>query len=288
MPDVRFIASPPVVFGIASFVAIGLGLVAGAMSGLALSGWVMGLAAWLVGAGLAFGLSRAGRVATSPAVVLIALIALGLTFIGPGQEGVHRWLAIGPFTVNVAFLALPLAAVALAANRDSAAVWIGALAILAVLAAQPDASQATAWFAVVVVAALSSAIRWTVRAPLLLLSLAVTVFAWLRPDPLEPVAQVEDVLELAWAASPVLAVAGGGAVLAACLAPVMKGRTAPALALSAYFAATLATTAFGAFPVPLMGVGMGPILGFWIGVGALMAVMNRENAGLLSPGSRSF
>jgi hypothetical protein len=29
---------------------------------------------------------------------------------------------------------------------------------------------------------------------------------------------------------------------------------------------------FSAFPVPLVGIGMSPIIGFWFGIGALMTV----------------
>ena len=45
-------------------------------------------------------------------------------------------------------------------------------------------------------------------------------------------------------------------------------------ALSLCLAAWAVTPLFGAFPVPLVGVGMSPILGAWLGVG-LLAAMTR-------------
>ena len=42
-------------------------------------------------------------------------------------------------------------------------------------------------------------------------------------------------------------------------------------ALSLCLAAWAVTPLFGAFPVPLVGVGMSPILGAWLGVGLLAA-----------------
>jgi hypothetical protein len=51
----------------------------------------------------------------------------------------------------------------------------------------------------------------------------------------------------------------------------------PALALTACCVVTAVAPMFGAFPVPLVGVGMSSIVGFWLGAGALAAVAgNRE------------
>jgi hypothetical protein len=37
--------------------------------------------------------------------------------------------------------------------------------------------------------------------------------------------------------------------------------------------------AFGAFPVPLVGIGMSPVVGFWLGAGALAAARRSNPAG---------
>ena len=44
-----------------------------------------------------------------------------------------------------------------------------------------------------------------------------------------------------------------------------------AAALAIYFLAISPKPLVGAFPVPLAGMGMSPILGFWLGIGVLSA-----------------
>jgi len=74
----------------------------------------------------------------------LALFAVAGSFLAPAQEGVHRWIDLGPLHVNVAALSLPAAIVALAFcgiwSRIGGA-FAAAIAVLLVL--QPDASQAT-------------------------------------------------------------------------------------------------------------------------------------------------
>ena len=54
--------------------------------------------------------------------------------------------------------------------------------------------------------------------------------------------------------------------------------SAAALALSAYFVFSALTPLFGAFPVPLVGIGVSPVIGFWMGAGLLAAIASREDA----------
>jgi hypothetical protein len=113
------------------------------------------------------------------------------------------------------------------------------------------------------------------RAGLVLLSVGLAVASWLRPDPLEAVAEVEEIVSLAHAVSLVLAGLAVLLIAGAASAPavITRGALAQAagLALSAYMLVAVATTVAGAFPMPLLGVGMSPILGFWLGVGLLAA-----------------
>jgi hypothetical protein len=106
--------------------------------------------------------------------------------------------------------------------------------------------------------------------------------ASLRPDPLQPVAEVEGILGLAFGQSAVIG-AGACVLLVAIVAlPAAATRDAPpparlaGLALSLCFGAWALTPLLGAFPVPFVGIGMSAILGAWLGVGLL--------AGMLRPG----
>jgi hypothetical protein len=79
----------------------------------------------------------------------------------------------------------------------------------------------------------------------------------------------------------VVAVAAVALLAATALWPLrMAGSDLPrtrvaALALAVYCLASALAPAFGAFPVPLVGMGMSPVLGFWLGAGALAAVHGR-------------
>ncbi|HET6764336.1 MAG TPA: hypothetical protein VFH27_11710, partial [Longimicrobiaceae bacterium] len=67
------------------------------------------------------------------------------------------------------------------------------------------------------------------------------------------------------------------------LSPLLVGkvdggqvRTA-AWVLAAYLAVSAVSAAIGTFPVPLVGIGMSPVVGFWLGCGSLVAVSRRSN-----------
>ena len=200
--------------------------------------------------------------------------------------GVHRWLDVGPVQANAAALLLPAFVVTMAYFvHDARWVWLAYALCAAVLILQPDASQATALAAagLIMVARLPVARIFRISAVVLILS--GVVVAWLRPDPLTPVAEVEGIIGLAYTLSPLIATVAVVALGAATLAPTMiAARSEPsavrtaALALSVYFVLSALTPLFGAFPVPLVGISTSPIVGFWLGVGLLAASVSWKNA----------
>lgn len=270
-------------FGAGSAAAVLAGAWVAAVSGVPASVWGRDLAAWVVGAGVAAGLSRApASVVRAVALAPIgAALLLAAAFLDRGQEGVHRWIALGGFRLNAGELVLPAAAVVWAARGGR----ISGAALLAaglLLAAQPDSSQSAA-LALAVACALAARGRTSrlevglAVALLVLFGLALT-----RPDPLAPVPEVEGVFRLAWSAAPPAALAAGLALAAAVFAPVLvlrdaapSTRAAAAAFAGALGAAALAPT-LGAYPVPLVGVGISPILGAWLGVGVLAAQARAE------------
>jgi hypothetical protein len=151
------------------------------------------------------------------------------------------------------------------------------------LCLQPDASQATAFAAAMLVALGGTPRLGSVGVATGLCVGTMAALSWFRPDPLAPVPEVEGVLLLAQGISPLLAGFCGLFLLVAEIAPLMACRKAnpsarkAARALSAYFLVCGAMPFVGAFPVPLVGVGVSPIVGYWLGVGTLAAVC-REDA----------
>jgi cell division protein FtsW (lipid II flippase) len=258
------------IFGCGSLVAVLAGAVIVAQAGAGPLGGVRNLTAWVVGGLLALAVARRPLSARAGwAIAGAAVAGLVATFVNESQDGVHRWWDLGALHVNAAALLLPATIVALARpGKPLAAVSAVAVALGALLLAQPDASQATA-FAIAMSAALFAKdeqprLRWLTVAALA----ALAGLSWLRPDPLEPVPEVERIVQLGWQVAPAATVLGVLGLIATALAPLAARRPAAA-ALSAYIAVAALAPAVGAYPLPLMGIGMSSVLGLWLGVGLL-------------------
>ena len=265
-------------FGVCSLGAVLTGCRSAAISGIAVRPLALNGAAWTVGATLAVGITRIGArwvfmlLGTTVAVLISSLISTGLS-------GVHRWFAIGPLRMNAAELVLPLAlATSAGLDRSSRVRLLLPVAATIVAALQPDASQAVATAAASIVVLLTSNRSTLVRVLLALVSGVAVIVGLLRPDPLTPVAQVEGVLLLAARVSPVVACLGIACIVGSVAAPLVLTRNArpcvrdAALSLIVYSGLAALAPAVGAFPVPLMGIAVSPILGAWLGLGGLMRV----------------
>jgi len=275
-------------FGLASLVTVILGGTVMALHGSGAGGAARNGLAWAAGLAAALLFVRFGKLRlASPLILAAAAAGLAASFAFPDQQGVHRWLDIGPLHVNAAALLLAPAVVALA----RIGIWsLPGLAFVAaalvVLVAQPDASQATAFFAAAAILFARSPATLFAKIGAITLAAGLALASWIRPDPLEPVVEVEGILTLAAQMSPVLAAFAALALGAACLSPLTFMRVQPArdaaLALAAYFSVSALMPLVGAYPVPLAGMGMSFPLGFWLGFGSL-AVLSREAKGDPSP-----
>ncbi|MBL8771289.1 MAG: hypothetical protein JNK30_07885 [Phenylobacterium sp.] len=277
-----------VVFGAASLTAVALGAHVAAHSGVGAQRWGLNLAAWILGATAAAGVARLAGPRAERVFVAAALLAVALTFAAEGLQGVHRWLQVGPVRVNAAELLMPAAVVALAAmDLRRPWPWVAAAAALLLLIAQPDASQATAVAVALVAAAAASPLRPVHRVAVAGLCAAAAAMAWIRPDPLAPVPEVEEIFRLAGEVSPMAAAVAAVSLATASAAPLMLSRRSrapapPALALGGYFLVSAVSPLLGAFPTPLVGIGVSPVLGFWLAAGLLVSLASRR-AGAAAP-----
>lgn len=271
--------TPLILFGAASLIAVLAGCWTAHAAGVPGSVWTRMIGGWLAGLMLALVLSRGVPKGTRRASVIIVaiIVLLGLVWTDSGLQGVHRWIVFGPVRLNVAALLLPLAVVVLAEFG-----WapVAMLLITVLLAAQPDASQASG-FAVAAIVLLGAGDRRRVALWVIPIIPLVAAGSWLRPDPLASVAEVEGIVGLAWAQARVLAIVAVVALVVAALVPLAtkeKRGVAPAnAALAAYMLVTAAMPLIGAFPVPLIGMSVSPIIGWWLGIGALAARLPRTD-----------
>jgi hypothetical protein len=272
-------------FGLLSLVAVAIGCGVAQLSSVPAAVWIRNPVSWCVGAlAAALILRRAGS-RTRLGFLAAAPVGLLVTFGSAGQLGVHRWLDIGPLHINAAQVLLPPAIVACAAAGGGRLWPWAAAAAMALLVAQPDASQATALGAALFVLIGASRLSRPVRAAAMAAVGLAVAASWLRPDPLAPVPEVEEIMRLAWAVSPAFAIVAWIALLCAVGAfALFKAPAAPAAsrALCAYAVLSAVAPLLGPFPVPLLGMAMSPILGLWLGAG-LLAAEARPAASTCSP-----
>ena len=213
---------------------------------------------------------RPGTRVPAKAVVVASTLLMGLTFLEPDIDGVHRWLCLPGFTLNAAAVVLPACVVALtrlAGERRTAWCACGIASIGLLLYMQPDASQLLAFALPMLVLLIDvdihMALKWSLSGILALL----TLLSWLRPDPLVPVSYTEGILTLLREQSVLLYMAG---ILSLILVPASmmirgireKRKTWTGVGL--YYALMMLSAFFGSFPVPFMGYGASPILGYSI------------------------
>lgn len=223
------------------------------------------VAAAAVGAAIAvYGARRSVSSAGGLAVIGVALLLLVASLLTGGVEGVHRWLRIGPLGMHAAYLVIPLVLVELdrILGRGRLAVALCVMFVIAaILAMQPDASQATA-FAASSIVLLAVHRRRSVPAVAGMLALAaLAALSFLKEEPLAPVPHVEEIairIAQQGAAWQVLVIV----VLALLLAPFLASSTSAGVAVAIYVALVTAASWWGNFPVPVLGHGMSPILGY--------------------------
>ncbi|MGL5059992.1 MAG: hypothetical protein ACRC62_08415 [Microcoleus sp.] len=212
--------------------------------------------------------------------IALTLLALGIPLAGTSSEP-ERWIELGLFKLYIAPVFLPsllvVCSVALQKSRKEeviALVGLGGAACL--LAAQPDGPQVLALSvgaSVILLRRKPNAIQIGLS---LLVMTITSVWAFMQPDPLQPVAYVEGVFELAFNQSMLLGVV---VIFAAVVLVVglcwesQKGQ--PWLwAVAAYYLILYLFSLAGLTPAPLIGFGSGPILGF--GLMVLLSSLFKE------------
>ena len=205
-------------------------------------------------------------------LTMITVVLIILTLINKGMDGVHRWISIGGLRFNVAMIVLPGLILLLWKLFQSVPEWIvmiTTLVILVVLAIQPDASQLTAFAVPMMIMLYSKMDNKLLRLVIVGVSSVFIVYSWMNLDSLEPVNYVEGIVGLLKNMGMCWIVLG---VISLIILPLPFLLSAPkrdelaSVCVGMYFIITLVSTCFGNFPVPLMGYGISPIIGYMIAI----------------------
>ena len=232
-----------------------------------LAALVLGATAWLA-------LGRAGRskLAGAGLATLALAVPLLLTgLFGIAVHGASRWVSVGPLSLQVSLIVLPLMLVLYARRPDSlgtAGMIVAALA----LALQPDRAMA----GVLLAGLLALLAARPGRLPLMASAASALAFGWtlLTPDTLPAAAYVDRVFYTAFdvhALAGLAVVTGAAALLIPAATGLLKGGDdrAALLAFGGCWSGVVAAAALGNCPTPLVGYGGSAVLGYLLSVSLL-------------------
>lgn len=215
-------------------------------------------------------------------VILIEVMLLLLTFFDPGIQGVHRWVAIGPIRFYVSSMILPGIIIGLwelLRKKNWWPAYFFTFLITLLLTLQPDASQLTAFtFSMIILLIIRSGkeILKSCCAVALILFIA---YSWINIDNLPPVAYVENIIQLVGSMGLIWSALGISSLLLLPLPFILfppRNSKAVSICLGIYFSFVLASTQFGNFPIPLMGYGISPIIGYFISITWLEILKSKD------------
>jgi cell division protein FtsW (lipid II flippase) len=234
--------------------------------------WMMNLGFGLIGIALQWVFFRFrpvfNKVNPYP-MILVSILLLLLTFWDDGLKDVHRWVSIGNFKLNIGLIVSPLILIQINKMEINIHAILVALLVVIIFLFQPDASLVTAFSAAAVILLFRKNISNSTRSFILLFAMGASVLAWSRLDSLPPVNYVEGIMSLAWEISSILAICS---IFSLVLLPLpffalpSKENRILAFSLGVYFSLILLATLLGNFPVMVMGYGISPIIGYFIGL----------------------
>jgi len=214
----------------------------------------------------------------------LAASALAATFAMAGSMGVHRWIPVGPLTVHAGAVCLPILIAALGVleafgGKPRWAPLFLAVFVAMLLSLQPDAAQASAFagaaFTLLIASKQRARAAWAAAGVIV----ALAAWTWTRLDPLPPVPYVEGIVGLARQSGPAWLVASM-VVLAILPLPFfvspLTRHSAVARALGVYLCICILAPLVGHFPVPLVGFGLSPIVGYFVALANLRLCDNRR------------
>jgi hypothetical protein len=258
---------PALVIGVIAMWQLGVSTLAWSTN---IAATIVGVLIWLFGRRLP-PVTRRGTRASLTAASIATII---LPFASGGILGVYRWLVVAGLRLHVSAIVAPLIILCVAAAAPHGITGARAIGITAatILALQPDTAQTISLAAAcAVILAYARPVQPRNLLVSIVLLCAASAVSFIRPDRLPPVAHVEEIFGIVTSngpGSPAMATVALLLLPAPFFAAWHRHRRSVTLALGVYIALTLLAPAWGTFPVPVMGYGASPILGYFIALTA--------------------
>lgn len=212
----------------------------------------------------------------------IIIILLLLTFFDSGLGGVHRWMTIGPVKFYISSIVLPILLIELWNTLRIKNLWIPTIIVIVIsilLTLQPDASQSTAFIISSIVLLWSKINNNIYRISITGVLTTLVIISWFYLDNLPPVAYVEEIVSLLGNMGIMWLVLGITSIVILPLPFILfppRSSKPLSICLGTYYFIILISTLFGNFPVPLMGYGISPIIGYFISITWLVKTNNNS------------
>lgn len=214
------------------------------------------------------GVRRAKSTANTEWIALALASSLFIPLLSGSQSSPERWLVFGSTRLYVAPAVLPLTLFLLGAPvRVPAINAASVVAAATALVLQPDAAQLSAFALAMLVLLATANSHRLLGLTLAAVLMCSAVVAWRTPDPLGPVRYVEGVFNLAAERSPFALLAAVSVAALPVLAFVWVARVTRSMgagATAVYYACLFALAPLQVTPVPLLGFGTGPVLGYFL------------------------
>lgn len=267
------------------FPAIFIGTLAMVSYGVPSSIWIQNIFIWIAGTvlGSVFIMRNRGRNLPNGnsryAMMIAALLVLPFFF--QGLEGVHRWLTFGPINIYIASIVCPLLIIHLwkltLKNREYYVFGLTFISLI-ILLFHPDASQLTAFACAAFIILWKKMNKRMIKLLCITYTVVLVTASWIFPDELAPVPYVEDIIFLVADLGNVWFIMGILSLILLLIPFFFYGKKSiVSLSLGVYFLIMMIVTFIGNFPMPIMGYGISPIIGYIISITWLY--QNKENFG---------
>ncbi|MBK6265255.1 hypothetical protein JKA74_09405 [Marivirga sp. S37H4] len=205
----------------------------------------------------------------NPFIVLaVSIILLLGTFYDSGIMNVHRWINFNSLQINIGLIVSPLILIQISriTNRTIAITFSAITTIIFLL--QPDASLVSAFSISICVFLFRKYKATLINISFLFFSLCMIGYSWYNLDNLEPVGYVENIINLTKEISLALFFSSMISLLLLMFPFIYSYSKKDDLSISLgiYFFILLLATFIGHFPVMLMGYGISPVIGYFIGL----------------------